>query len=38
MSINWGVHWGDATHHDIVHVSETGSDVDDRHAEGVSDQ
>lgn len=38
MSIEWGDHWGDPSHHDIVHISETGSHVADSHTEGVDDE
>lgn len=38
MSVDWNTgHWGDATHHAIVHTSETGSDVADAHTEKVDD-
>jgi hypothetical protein len=37
MSINWGDHWGDATHHTIVHEAADGSWVGDGHSEGVDD-
>ena len=34
MAVDWNTgHWGDASHHPIVHVSETGSHVADAHVE-----
>lgn len=38
MAINWGDHWGDASHHDIVHTAAEGELLGDKHDEAVSDQ